>query len=169
VPVPAAVASQNADPTIYQKADNTRVSFKTLSAQGREETVTVDIVRPPLSSAVIALVTRREQNAQRLAGAIQPGDAVIEDIGGGQTVVNTVSLLGDGTAGAGRRRPTVAQTPFMTVLIKGERLPPRPGRADDFSWPRQDYVPEPPKAAAPTQTSASPPAPAASQRTPQRR
>jgi hypothetical protein len=38
-------------------------------------------------------------------------------------------------------------------MVKGERLPPRLGRADDFSWPRQeavDLLPPAQPAAAPT-------------------
>ena len=37
----------------------------------------------------------------------------------------------------GARRASPGQ-PYYQVWIKGERLPPRPGRADDFSWPRTD-------------------------------
>jgi hypothetical protein len=31
-----------------------------------------------------------------------------------------------------------SQTPYYQVLVKGERAVPKPGRADDFSWPRAD-------------------------------
>jgi uncharacterized protein len=40
-------------------------------------------------------------------------------------------------------------SPYYRVLVKGERPEPKPGRADDFSWPRVEppAIPEPPAAA----------------------
>ena len=117
--------------------------------------MTLDILRPAIPAAVIALVTRREAAAERTA---QPGEAVVEEVGGGLTVVNSVSQLGDGTQapGQGRRRQSPTLSPFYTVLVKGERLTPRPGRADDFAWPRSGA------ALAPEAVPAAPaPAPAA--------
>ena len=42
-----------------------------------------------------------------------------------------------------RRRLSPTQTPYFRVMVKGERVTPRPERADDVSWPR----PEPPPVA----------------------
>lgn len=143
-----------------QKADNGRISVRVVGASGREETVAIDIVRPAIPAAVIALVTRRETGPEKPA---QPGEPVVEDIGGGLTVVNSVSSLGEG--GTGRRRQAPQQTAFQTVLLKGERLKPKPGRADDFAWPRNDaVVPEPARpqpAAAPAGRANVQPGPAA--------
>ena len=36
----------------------------------------------------------------------------------------------------GRRRMSPTQTPYYRVFERGERLVPKPGRADDFTWPR---------------------------------
>jgi uncharacterized protein len=131
------VAPNAVDSSGDQKSDNGRVSVRTLAANGREETATIEILRPAIPAAVIALVTRREASADK---ASQPGEAVVEEIGGGLTVVNSVSALGDGTVAAGRRKGSPTQSPFYTVLIKGERPTMRAGRADDFAWPRQDGV-----------------------------
>lgn len=141
------VAPASADSSGDQKADNGRVTVKTMTANGREETTTIEIVRPAIPAAVIALVTRRESSVDKLA---QPGEPVVEEIGGGLTIVNSVSALGDGLSSTGRRRTATAQSPFYTVLVKGERPTPRAGRADDFSWPRQDDVAPPEPAAAPS-------------------
>ncbi len=136
------LTSAAVDATGDQKSDNGRVAVKVLSANGREETATIEILRPAIPAAVVALVTRREAGADKVS---QPGEAVVEEIGNGLTVVNSVSVLGDGSNAAGRRKSSPTQSPFYTVLIKGERPALRIGRADDFSWPRQDGVvpPEP--------------------------
>ncbi len=144
-----------ADGVNDQKADNARIALKTIAANGREETIAIDIVRPAIPATVIALLTRKNA-AERLA---QPADTLVEDFGNGLTLMNAVSSLGDvGTPGSAQRRKTAAtQTPYFAVLVKGERLPPKPGRADDFVWPRiEPAVPAP--AAAPI---ATPPPPQA--------
>jgi hypothetical protein len=144
--VPAkAVAPPVPDGAGDQKADNGKVNLRILSADGREEVVAMDIVRPAIPASVVALVTRRE-NPDRPS---QLGEAVIDQISGGLTVMSTVALATTTGASGGRRRLSQSQSPYFRVLFKGERLPPRPGRADDISWPRPApppeaaYLPEP--------------------------
>lgn len=127
--VPAAASSGEGG---EQKADNGRVNLRLVSPGGREEVVTLDIVRPAIPASVVALVTRRE-SADRLS---QMGDALIDQIPGGLTVMSTVALASGPGAQGGKRRLTATQAPYFRVLYKGERLPPKPGRADDTSWPR---------------------------------
>jgi uncharacterized protein len=115
-----------------QKADNGRINLRLVSPGGREETVALDIVRPAIPASVVALVTRRE-SADKLS---QMGDAVVDQIPGGLTVMSTVALASGPGANGGKRRLTATQAPYFRVLYKGERLPPKPGRADDTAWPR---------------------------------
>ena len=140
------VAPTTADASGDQKADNSKVTVRSVAANGREEMVTLEILRPAIPAAVIALVTRREAGADKTA---QPGEAVVEEIGGGLTVVNSVSALGDGvtSSGGGRRKVPPTQSAFYLVLVKGERPMSKPGRADDFTWPRTDAVIAEPTAA----------------------
>jgi len=120
-----------ADTSNEQKADNGRITLKSIGVGGREESVTIDIPRPAIPSAVIALVTRKESSDR----PSQTGDVIADDVGGGLVVLNSIT---PGTAGPGSaiRRGAPSQTPYYHVLIKGERLPAKPGRADDFSWPK---------------------------------
>lgn len=123
-----------------QKADNGRINLRIVSETGREEIVALDIVRPAISASVVALVTRRES----VDRPSQLGESVVDEIPGGLTVMSTVALAtGAGQAG-GHRRLSPSQSPYFRVLFKGERLPPKPGRADDATWPR----PAPPTEAA---------------------
>jgi len=125
------------DGGLDQKADNGRITLKSLSPAGREESSTLDLPRPAIPSAVVALVTRN-QSSERPAAM---GDVVADDIGGGLVVLSSITPASSGS-GAGRRQAP-SQAPYYHVLIKGERLQPKPGRADDFGWPRVDpEVPE---------------------------
>ena len=120
-------------PDPEQKAENGRITLRSIGANGREESVTIDIPRPAIPSAVIALMTRKESSDR----ASQIGDVVAEDVGGGLVVLNSITPSGSGPGGAARRIAP-SQTPYYQVLVKGERAVPKPGRADDFSWPRVD-------------------------------
>lgn len=141
-------AAPAAEGAADQKADNGRVTLKVAAAGGREESITLDIVRPAIPAAVIALLTRRDV-AERAA---QPGEPVVEDLGGGIAVTSSVSTLGPAANANARRTGAQANRPFVTVQVRGERLPAKPGRADDFSWPKPEFDPAKasPVSAAPT-------------------
>ena len=115
-----------------QKIDNGRIALKTVTPGGREEIVTIDLPRPAIPAAVVQLITRKDTGDR----PSQMGDVIAEDVGGGLVVLSSVTSAATGPGG-GPRRVSPGQ-PYYQVWIKGERLPPRPGRADDFTWPRVD-------------------------------
>lgn len=121
------------------KADNGRLTFRSINASGREEDVTVELLRPAIPTAVISLVTRRE-SADRPA---QMGDALTTDVGGGLVALSTITPMSASGPGGVPRRPPLTQSPYYKVLVKGEALPPKTGRADDFTWPRPEPTAEP--------------------------
>jgi hypothetical protein len=129
-------ASAPTDAAGEAKADNSRIALKTVSAGGKEETVTIDILRPAIPAAVIALMTRKELNER----PVQPGDVISEEIGEGLVVLSSITPANIG--GARNRRVAPVNTPYYRVLYKGERLAPKPGRADDFTWPRPEPAAE---------------------------
>ena len=96
----------------------------------------MEILRPAIPASVIALVTRKE-SADR---ASQFGDTVAEELPGGPLLLNSISPGTEGGARGPRRRLVPTQMSYFKVLVRGERLPPKPGRADDFRWPRPDAV-----------------------------
>jgi hypothetical protein len=113
-----------------QKADVGKVDIRVPGPDGSEQVVTVDIIRPAIPASVVALMTRRS-SADRAA---QMGDILVDQIPGGLTVMSSIVP----PRGAdGRRRLSPTQTPYFRVFERGERLVPKPGRIDDFSWPRQ--------------------------------
>ncbi len=119
-----------------QKADNGKISLKTIAQNGREEVATLEIVRPAIPASVIALVTRKE-SADKPS---QMGEVLVDQIAGGLNVMSTVTPPSTAVAGGSRNPLSPTQSPFYRVLVKGERLSPRRGRADDLVWPRAEPV-----------------------------
>ena len=117
-------ASATADAQGDQKADNGKITFKTVGANGKEEAASVEIVRPAIPASVVALMSRRDS-------AGQAGDLLVDQIAGGLTLMTSISP--SGKQARGKLSPT--QAPYFRLLVKGERLTPKPGRADDVSWP----------------------------------
>lgn len=116
--------SPNSNASGDQKVDNGKITLRLLGPDGRVETQTIEIVRPAIPASVVALMARREVSGPR-------GDLIVDQIGGGVTLMSSVTPVG--SRGRGRLSPT--QAPYFRLLVKGERLQPKPGRADDVSWP----------------------------------
>lgn len=135
-PVEAAAASGS-----DLKADNVRVSFRA-GAAGREEQVTIEIIRPPITQSVIQLLTRRDKGEK----PSEVGDTLTDTLSNGLLVMRSVTPSRAGGTERAGTRGVLTQQPFFIALAKGERLPSKPGRADDFRWPREDDVPPPPAA-----------------------
>jgi hypothetical protein len=132
----AAPAANAADGAKDQKLETGKVDIRVPGAEGTEQIMTVEIVRPAIPASVVALVTRKQSNDK----AAQMGDVLIDQIPGGLTVMS--SIVPPRGADGGRRRLSPTQSPYFRVLEKGERLPPKPGRADDFTWPRPQTTAE---------------------------
>jgi hypothetical protein len=90
--------------------------------------VTLELPRPPIPAAVLQLITRKDAGDR----PSQMGDALADDVGGGLVVLSSVTPV----SGPGVPRKAAPGQPYYQVWFKGERLPPRPGRSDDFAWPR---------------------------------
>ena len=129
-----------------QKADPGRISLKTIGPGGREELITLDIVRPAIPEFVIKIVTRKE-SADKPS---QVGETVLDQIPGGVTVMSSITPATELGSGARRKLPPT-QAPYFRLLVKGERLSPRVGRADELVWPRPEPapIPDPPAATTP--------------------
>src|SRR5690606_36514185 len=112
-----------------QKADNGKISLRSVGTNGKVEIVTLDILRPAIPASIVQLVTGKER-PDRLSPM---GDTVVDQIAGGIAVMSSIT-----PAGGARRKMSPTQAPYFRLLVRGERLTPRPGRADDTSWPRAD-------------------------------
>jgi hypothetical protein len=81
---------------------------------------------------VLNILTRRQSPDK----AAHVGDTVMGEVLGDLTVVATVTTLGEISGERRRAGALDAGTPFSRVLVRGETLPPKPGRADEMPWPR---------------------------------
>lgn len=124
-------SKDNATPAGEQKADDGSITLKTVGDGGREETVVIEIARPPISASVVALVTRREAPDK----PSRMGEELVSSTTDGFTVMNSITPAGE-YGGDARSKASPTQLDYFRVIVKGERLISRPGRADDFTWPR---------------------------------
>jgi hypothetical protein len=68
------------------------------------------------------------------ASAVVPTDMVFGDLSGGLTAIAVISPLSDLSLRDSQRRIPLSERLYFRVLSKGEALPPKEGRADDFAW-----------------------------------
>ena len=118
-----------------QKADHGTVTVE-VERDGERRKLQIKLPRPAISAAVMALVTRK-QSPDRPA---RLGDSAVQVIAGGVPLLSTITPSNP-TYIARRRNLSPTQSVFFKVWGKGERLPPREGRADDLRWPRPEPVP----------------------------
>lgn len=115
-----------------QVADDSKVEIKIRDENGDLRDLKFDVVRPAIPSSVVALVTRKQSRNK----AAQLGEQMVGQIGGGLSLISTVTPASAALVDSRRRKLSPAQTSFFKVLVQGERLRAKPGRADDVSWPR---------------------------------
>ncbi|HZP10244.1 MAG TPA: GDSL-type esterase/lipase family protein [Methyloceanibacter sp.] len=93
----------------------------------------VNVVRPEMDRA---LQTAAQTLATPGAAAATPDTEMItSELGDGLTAVATLSSVTDISLASSKPRLPLSQRPYYRVLIKGEQLKPKAGRADDFAWP----------------------------------
>ncbi|MGI9381730.1 MAG: SGNH/GDSL hydrolase family protein [Methyloligellaceae bacterium] len=85
----------------------------------------VTLVRPKLSDSAAAT-----------GGYAPEGETIAGEMGDGLTALASISPINDPNLTTARRQLPLSQRPYYRVLIKGEQVRPKTGRADDFAWPR---------------------------------
>jgi hypothetical protein len=99
--------------------------------------VVLKLPRPTLSAAIVSLVTRNQSKNTSTSF----GDNAVQVIEGGVPLLSTVTPADRSSLALLRRRLSQTQSVFFKVWGKGERLDPKPGRADDMQWPRPEPTP----------------------------
>jgi hypothetical protein len=92
----------------------------------------VSVVRPVMDQALQAAQSLAPQAP---ASATPEAEMVTSELANGLTAVATISAVTDLSLASSRPRLPLSQRPYYKVLIKGEQLKPKEGRADDFAWP----------------------------------
>jgi hypothetical protein len=93
----------------------------------------VTVLRPAISDSSL----RAAQNAAGAVGAsgMQDAETITSVLPDGLTAVATLSVATDMSLSSSRPSLPLSQRPYYRVLIKGEQLKPKSGRADDYAWP----------------------------------
>jgi hypothetical protein len=86
----------------------------------------ITLLRPKISMAALTAVTSRYT---------PQGEVIARELDSGVTALASISPISDSNLAAAQRRLPLSQRPYYRVLIKGEVLQAKPGRADDFKWP----------------------------------
>ncbi len=136
--VPERSDPQPPAPTQEQQADGTAEAGAPEQAQaeqtpdGQQSNVgEVSLVRPAIDQALQAAQSLSPQPA----AAVPEAEMITSELSSGLTAVATISSVTDPSLASSRPRLPLSQRPYYKVLIKGEQLPPKAGRADDFAWP----------------------------------
>lgn len=91
----------------------------------------VSLVRPAIDQTLQAAQSLAPQGA----AASPEAEMITSELSNGLTAVATLSAVTDLSLASSRPRLPLSQRPYYKVLIKGEQLKPKAGRADDFAWP----------------------------------
>ena len=127
-----AVSKTKREPTNTIRSAHSTISLFVRNENGEEKSIAIKLLRPELPKAVVAHVQRRS----RLSRTGPGGYDLSTNLTTGATVISSVSAIDDRSSSGNRNQLPVTQTPYYKVLVKGEKLPPKVGRADDFRWPR---------------------------------
>lgn len=122
---PAGTKTEASSETVQKK------SGPAVSTAGRKVSKAisgVELVRPAFQDAA-----RLEAAAAAYAPA---GEMIALDIGNGLTALASVSPFSDPNLASIRQQLPLARRPYFRVLVRGERLRTKTGRADDFGGPK---------------------------------
>jgi lysophospholipase L1-like esterase len=92
----------------------------------------ISVVRPAISDSSLKAAA---QSAASSGAGMQDAETITNAIPGGLTAVATLSVTTDVSLTSSRPRLPLSQRPYYRVLIKGEQLKAKTGRADDYAWP----------------------------------
>ncbi|WP_159079957.1 DUF459 domain-containing protein [Methyloceanibacter sp. wino2] len=122
--------------TSPEPATRTAVAGDTADGEGgdalREDQVgDVSVVRPNRGAAAPI----NDPDGDTGSGGAPDPQVITSNLPGGYTAISSISAVSDVTLSSSRPQLPLAQRPYYRVLVRGEQLEPKSGRADDFAWP----------------------------------
>jgi hypothetical protein len=135
VPGAAATPDVGVDGKIEQPAapEAEKAETEQTPATAESKVGEIDVVRPVISATT--LEAAKSLAPQGAAASLPDAENVTGDLPGGLTALASISSISDPTVASSKPRLPLTQRPYYRVLIKGEQLKPKAGRADDFTWP----------------------------------
>lgn len=122
----ASKRSPSAIKRVYANEADSRSESEVALPSADSTAAGIKLSRPRISQATLAAVSGRYS---------PQGEVIAGDIAGGVTALASISPISETNLAAAQRRLPLTQRPYYRVLIKGEELKAKPGRADDFKWP----------------------------------
>jgi len=113
--VPAAKAEQPAVPQVQANAGD------------------VQLVRPAIPATTFEAA--QAMTPQGAGSAMPESEMISSDLPDGLTALSSISSASE-LSGSSKPKLPLTERPYYKVLIEGEQLKPKAGRADDFAWPR---------------------------------
>jgi uncharacterized protein len=114
-------------------ADNASVTLALATDGGGVTRKQIEINRPAIPGAVLIHL--------RSNRTLEVGQMLSADLQGGLTALSSITS-GSGAPEPAKNRLSLTQSPYYKVLVKGDVMPPKGGRADDFRWPREGALPD---------------------------
>ena len=93
----------------------------------------VELVRPAI--AATTLEAAQSMTPQGAGSSMPESEMISSDLPDGLTALSSISSASD-LSGSSKPKLPLTERPYYKVLIEGEQLKPKAGRADDFAWPR---------------------------------
>jgi hypothetical protein len=111
--------------------------WKPETASGKPDAVKVGPAggkaEAPAATSAAPDPARRDQAAFAEAGS-QSGEYILAELGNGLTSIAVITPVGDLSMREIQRQTPLADRLYFKVLSRGEALPAKEGRADDFRW-----------------------------------
>jgi hypothetical protein len=109
-------------------------SSEPAAPQDQNKVGEVDVIRPAISATT--LEAAQSLTPEGAAASVPDNENIASNLADGLTALASISLVNDPSVASSKPRLPLTQRPYYRVLIKGEQLKPKAGRADDFTWPR---------------------------------
>jgi hypothetical protein len=93
----------------------------------------VELLRPAIPATT--LEAAQSMTSQGAGSSMPESEMISSDLPDGLTALSSISSASD-LSGSSKPRLPLTERPYYKVLIEGEQLKPKAGRADDFAWPR---------------------------------
>jgi hypothetical protein len=103
------------------------------AAQEQAKAGDVELVRPAIPATTFEAA--QSMSPQGAGSAMPDSEMISSDLPDGLTALSSISSASD-LSGSSKPKLPLTERPYYKVLIEGEQLKPKAGRADDFGWPR---------------------------------
>jgi hypothetical protein len=104
------------------------------AAQEQAKAGDVELVRPAIPATTFEAA--QTMSPQGAGSAMPDSEMISSDLPDGLTALSSISSASD-LSGSSKPKLPLTERPYYKVLIEGEQLKPKAGRADDFAWPRR--------------------------------